>query len=390
MQITIAEMKNNGLFVCPCRESSIGASRRVKFALLFEGTRNGESNPSAITKLYNMLCDVREQRKHVVSGTGTRGCFVARWINAITGWDTYRILYEQLRWLTREAKRMALRPDQLDLYLFGFSRGAYQACLFAEMVSEMGGPPTESCCRCLVRRYAMGRLCKYLFKRTGFDKPAVRYIGVIDTVRSVLLWATGFQMPNVPFGTRVRHALAKHEARVFFRPLIVSKSDSVEQQCFLGSHGDVGWAYNGSRGTNSLGEISLRWLLEGLNNELMYMYQPPNPVPTADLMQMLIRNMWWVMHESGTSPVNAFGLFPLRSRDLRGVQLHVTAQTVKDVVAHFELFETKEREWILKSLGAKSSWFWRFLRLEDNREAIDKEFEGKRSEIQRYMMSMGT
>lgn len=377
------------MFKCPCIDAANGPPSRVKFALLFEGTMNDESNPSVITRLSNMLCDIREQRKHIVSGSGTRGGRLQKWICGITGWDTYQIVFEQFRWLTREASRLCLQPSQIDLYLFGFSRGAYQARLFAEMVSTMGIPPDESCCKCVVTRFAIGRLCGWFKKRTGFGTPVVKYLGVIDTVRSVLFWLTGFKLPQVPSGTHVRHALAKHEARLFFRMLIIYDTETTEQRFFLGSHGDVGWSYNGPRGTKSLGEIALRWILEGLNGDLKFMYLPPDPIASAGLKLMFVRYMWWIMHESGRSFTNGFGIIPLRSRKQNGVKLHSTARMVRDVVKNFHLFEKEEGLWIRQSLGRQLTWFWRFLRLKEDREIVSRRMEKHRPAIINFIVSKG-
>lgn len=382
-------MLENSIFKCPCAENPNVGSCRVKFALLFEGTANDESNPSAITKLSNMFCDIREQRKHIVSGSGTRGEILKKLICRITGWDTYQIVFEQFRWLTREALRQQLRPEQIDLYLFGFSRGAYQARLFAEMISTMGIPPNESCCKCVVARFAIGRLCGWFKKRTGFGLPVVKYLGVIDTVRAVLFWLTGVKSPQIPYGTHVRHALAKHEARLFFRKLVIYNAEHTEQRFFLGSHGDVGWSYNGPKGTNSLGEIALNWIIEGLSGDLKFMYSPPNPISSPGLKLMLVRNMWWIMHESGKGLPNLFGFIPLRSRGQYGVKLHSTARMVREIVKHFPLFERKESLWIRRSLGCQPAWFWRFLRLEDDRETINRRMEEQRPAIINFIVSKG-
>ena len=366
---------------CRCVNEDVLSKRAVRFALIFEGTGNDESNPSSMTRLHNMLCETRCQRKHITSGCGTRGGLLKRLVCGITGWDLYSAIFEQYRWLTRESLRMALRPDQVQLYLFGFSRGAYQARLFAEFVSSMGIPANESCCKFVVMRFALARVFRCFRKETGFGKPIVRYLGLIDTVRSVFLFASGRRKPSVPTGAVVRHALAKHEARIFFRKLSVDKTTRVEQRFFVGSHSDVGWAYNGDRGTKSLGEIALRWIIEGVYNDLSFIYVPPNPISSPSLMILMAEYMWYLMHESAMSANNLWGAIPLRSRCSEGIKLHESAEAIKDIVDNFKIFNDQETKYFVASLGDKRRWFWRYLRIKNDLREVRERIEQYRHAI---------
>ena len=121
--------------------------------------------------------------------------------------------------------------------------------------------------------------------------PTIKYLGLIDTVAA---WETlcglvgkcwapkDWACVEIPDTVRkCRHAVALNEYRPRFEPQLLhpNAGDSrIEEQCFVGAHSDVGWAYNGQLDktinpgeptelpTRTFGKIVLTgWLIDGPN-----------------------------------------------------------------------------------------------------------------------------
>jgi Uncharacterized alpha/beta hydrolase domain (DUF2235) len=170
-----------------------------------------------------------------------------------------------------------------ELYLFGFSRGAYTArslCGFMQWVGIL----KKAKLALLADAYKQYRLplkkrdeqfqgdqLQSLKEREPTSFP-VRFLGVWDTVGSVGLpvpglgwfinhWWTDFH--DVSLTENVQHAfqaLAIHERRVPFKPEIWKSrhpGQTVEQAWFAGTHSDVG----GGNADRGLSDIALLWMI---------------------------------------------------------------------------------------------------------------------------------
>ncbi|TNY20939.1 hypothetical protein DMC30DRAFT_228103 [Rhodotorula diobovata] len=175
-----------------------------------------------------------------------------------------------------------------EIFLFGFSRGAYTARALAGMLQQVGLLPagnhdTIPLAFSIFKRKAGTELVPGRetlaegFKRTFSRDVDVRFVGVFDTVASV-----GAVIPRtLPFAfgasyiRTFRHALALDEARARYYPqpwisedaLANEPEDSlptdVKEVWFSGAHSNVGggeFAYDGGR-TPALAHLSLRWML---------------------------------------------------------------------------------------------------------------------------------
>lgn len=218
----------------------------MKFVILFEGTDNSEHNPSLISDI-----DARAKSlspslgvvSHLVNGTGTRGGLLRRLFNAVTGKDSSSIVLEQYKWLANYCRIHNLSPQTQEVYVFGFSRGAYQACRFSELLFVRGIPEDERVCKEELRRYS-----KWLKTKNnspvGVRCPHLRYIGLIDTVKTTI--DDGFPRVGVtlPPSVECRHAVSIHESRRMFTPVLLSKTNAtVDEQWFAGVHADLGRGY---------------------------------------------------------------------------------------------------------------------------------------------------
>lgn len=308
--------------------------------LLFEGTNNEpQGNPSAISWLNGYLVNsaLQGQVVHLVTGSGTHGCSLIRGLCSISGLDSWSIVRNQKRWLRAFMNRQGLRADDIKLYVFGFSRGAFQARLFVN---------------CLFRE-----------NRRGAYWPSVEYLGLIDTVPH--LWFPRIRSRDEISATvKCRHAVAIHEYRRKFAPLLLEDATpNHEEQCFLGAHSDVGWAYNGSRHervyplgkcfpccsfhvnrarTRLLGKIALSWILDPVS--LMVKFKKPNDPETFSVRSMesstqsvrdyanLLSFFYLVLHDSTNEASNAFGFLKPRTRRIPNAHYHYSARAAMDIL----------------------------------------------------------
>jgi hypothetical protein len=164
------------------------------------------------------------------------------------------------------------RPGD-EIWLFGFSRGAFTARSIGGLVNAFGilDPQLETLVPSLVAAYfsddskerqAIRAQISRLFAQ-GDDparRPFVHFVGVWDTVASVGLPPFQLRMRTKPnlagkHFRHVRHALALDEHRAQFKPRAYSENDgavklaggatgTLQQRWFRGSHCDVGGGYH--------------------------------------------------------------------------------------------------------------------------------------------------
>lgn len=170
-----------------------------------------------------------------------------------------------------------------ELYLFGFSRGAFTARSIAGMIRKCGILSRKS-----VRRYTDALALYHDDAHPDDEKPQefrrkhcvcegaaikIKMIGVWDTVGALgiplrgLRWITRkkYQFHDTDLSAHVQHAyhaLAIDERRAPFEPTLWQykpKADqTVEQVWFCGAHSDVGGGYE----TSGLSDIALEWMLD--------------------------------------------------------------------------------------------------------------------------------
>jgi uncharacterized protein (DUF2235 family) len=170
-----------------------------------------------------------------------------------------------------------------ELFLLGFSRGAYTARSTAGLVRNCGILRREHADR-LKEAYALYRsrtarprdLESQLFRRTFSHESRIRFLGVWDTVGALGIPALGLglsRLVNRRWGfhdTRLSstvdaavQALAIDERRGPFTPTLwdadsVAGRPGVEQVWFSGDHSDVG----GGNSTSELADITLLWMVD--------------------------------------------------------------------------------------------------------------------------------
>jgi uncharacterized protein (DUF2235 family) len=172
-----------------------------------------------------------------------------------------------------------------EIWIFGFSRGAFTARSLAGMVRDCGLLKLAHIDRmgdakALYRnRYddtAPDAPRARVFRNTYSHEPDIKFIGVWDTVGSlgvpgVHLWLArllriDWQFHDTTLSRSVKnayHALAIHEKRSDFEPTLWQKQpqasdQTLEQVWFSGVHSDVGGGYI----EEQLSDVALMWMIE--------------------------------------------------------------------------------------------------------------------------------
>jgi len=163
-----------------------------------------------------------------------------------------------------------------QVYLFGFSRGAFTVRALAGMLYSVGllHPGTENLIRYAQRYWqkdfrpnsAGADICKE-FKKTMARECPVHFIGVWDTVSSVGFvnqWKVFPFTAHNPEVTHVRHAVSIDERRCFFRQNLMFRDTSqpaqdIKNVWFAGVHSDVGGGYPPAEA--GLAKITFQWMM---------------------------------------------------------------------------------------------------------------------------------
>ena len=307
-----------------------------------DGTGNAYgNNNSNVVKLYATLEINDRQIGYYHPGVGTMGAPSANnkveeeW-SVISGLafgaglmsnvgDAYRYLME-------------LYCEGDDIYLFGFSRGAYTARALAGVLHMFGllCPGNEGLIPYVTRMYA--RTSRELarqqdtfgvahgFKKTFSRNITLHFVGVWDTVSSVGWIYDPVKLPYTarnPIMRIGRHVVSIDERRCFFRdnlwgaPFKVGEGEypfsgpqDIKQVWFAGVHSDVGGSYPEQQ--SGLSKLTLEWMLReaslaglkvdpyraavilgrlpvGPEHKLPYV--PPNP---AAEMHNSLTGAWWI------------------------------------------------------------------------------------------------
>jgi uncharacterized protein (DUF2235 family) len=245
---------------------------------------NGLAAPTNVAKI--ALAVLREapdgtpQLLHYHPGVGTRR--FERMRGGAFGFGISRSVRDCYRFLVENYE-----PGD-ELYLFGFSRGAFAARSLAGLVRNSGILRPQHFARIpdAYRLYRAGRksaepreIEAQLFRRMHShpdQNPMVHFIGVWDTVGSLGIPVDGFGLGRLVNGlwgfhdtelsSRVRYAyqaLAIDEQRSPFRPTPWTlgsdpAEQTLEQVWFSGVHCDVGGGYRDP----ALSEIALLWMAD--------------------------------------------------------------------------------------------------------------------------------
>ena len=307
----------------------------TRIVVLCDGTWNSPDmkDTTHVHELSNLLKNDADQKVKYFSGVGVNdpneegGGFVGRGLNKVlggaTGFGLGKKVKEAYKFIADNYK------DGDEIYLFGFSRGAYTARSVAGMIRKCGiiedtrprfirrafrlyrktgdhNTPDR-----IVIREARAKMSPNFATslrdqetRLGPKVPIVNiaYVGVWDTVGQrgiptqlfglfAKAWNNLYAFHDTALSSLVkaaRHAVAIDERRVFYEPALWenlpelnarSTGSPYQQMWFVGDHGVVG----GSAGTDPVSCFTLKWVVEGAKNLTL---QPGKSLdhPGADIL----------------------------------------------------------------------------------------------------------
>ncbi|MCJ1402217.1 hypothetical protein MMC11_005437 [Xylographa trunciseda] len=226
-----------------------------------------------------------EQIVRYITGIGFFEKGVQKLNTAITGHGCE----EQIKQITKLCCELLDQPDD-ELWLYGFSRGAYVVRAVAGLFHHMRVLSSDSLQRFddayaeTLRLYQArdrlsraGRLFDYLTSKTR-KPPVIKFLGLFDTVKAVT--DNVHDISLVESIQNCRQALALNESRSFMVPellMVALDANQINQHSFiqawfLGAHADLG----GANQHDGFSLYPLQWmLLESRKCGLVLGFQPP-------------------------------------------------------------------------------------------------------------------
>jgi uncharacterized protein (DUF2235 family) len=257
-----------------------------KIILCADGTWNTSHGPSElpedtnVRKIYLLLSDDPTQLKYYDSGVGTDGTPFEHFFGGTMGDGLFQKVQDGYEFLS-----YVWDPGD-EIFIFGFSRGAYTARSLAGMIALFGVPNKNLDNQTVQSIFAAYRLSDRaqrlaakanLAAQYGLTDAHVRMVGVWDTVGA--LGIPGHLFGNFdqakygfldttlnPCIQNAYHAISIDERRASFLPTLWTGADGaprandsqLQQVWFPGVHCDVGGSYS----ENQLSNITLRWMVD--------------------------------------------------------------------------------------------------------------------------------
>ncbi|KAI9569194.1 hypothetical protein HD554DRAFT_2020868 [Boletus coccyginus] len=231
-----------------------------------------ESEGSTLKQFKNYWSGIGTQSESVLDHMGNK---VNRLIEMAFAWNVENNVKDAYGWLVDKYEKGA------QIYLFGFSRGAYQVRVLAGLIHEVRfwsichitvSQVYRACdrYRCIHTNKPKAREMATDFKKAFcWQDVRIHFVGVWDTVSSVGLFkrdafvSASVSMTNACY---FRHALALDERRVKFMPEYFVEmnvhpnekgngtvNDHAEEVWFAGSHSDVHYLFHA-------GHVPLLWM----------------------------------------------------------------------------------------------------------------------------------
>jgi uncharacterized protein (DUF2235 family) len=257
-----------------------------KIIICADGTWNSShgigsfANDTNVRKLYCALAERPDQMRYYDSGVGTDGTPIDHIAGGAMGDGLFQKVQDGYEFLA-----YVWDPGD-EIYIFGFSRGAYTARSLGGMIAGFGVPNKNFDNMTVQKIFAAYRQTDPALRakmKTDLDteyalsEAHIRMIGVWDTVGSLgvpgLLFSTfnqskyGFLDTELhPCVQNAYHAVCIDERRGQFLPTLWTNKDGsprsndeqVQQVWFSGVHCDIGGGYDECQ----LSEIALSWMVK--------------------------------------------------------------------------------------------------------------------------------
>jgi uncharacterized protein (DUF2235 family) len=262
-------------------------TRQLVVCLDGTGNRFSHMPTNVIRTLRSLDVDLDTVLPYYDQGVGTFGIketlfewqkLPSRVFGLAFGWGMSRTVESAYRFLADNYR------EGDEIYLFGFSRGAYTVRALAALIYACGLLQAH---QLNLFEYAWAMLIardrktnepdfdlQHQFKNTFGRSVSIDFLGLFDTVKSVGWVYDPTVIPYTaknPIVKKVRHAQSIDERRCFFRQNSwssdVDQKTDVQQVWFAGVHSDIGGGYKPA--TSQLASVAFCWMLgEAIANGL--------------------------------------------------------------------------------------------------------------------------
>jgi len=241
-----------------------------------DGTWDDSGKNTNVYKIYKAMQVAAEQIPFYDDGVGSDGTPIDRLLGGAFGTG----LFQKVKDGYSKIAQVYEKDDQL--FIFGFSRGAYTARSIAGMIANCGLPTSnfsdqvvETAFHAYRDKDDRAKLLAGLNQSCAMYNAPITMVGVWDTVGSLgipsLLGAVdpvlyGFLDTSLhPAIQHAYHALAIDERRVEFPATLWTSQpapgQTLEQVWFTGVHCDVGGSYPDDPDGTALADITLAWMM---------------------------------------------------------------------------------------------------------------------------------
>jgi uncharacterized protein (DUF2235 family) len=268
-----------------------------------------------VPKLLN-ACATRHQIVHYEEGVGT--AYLEALPGGIYGKGLDRQILGAYRFLRKRLNESGWASAQQNIFIFGFSRGAYAARRLCGLINHSGIPYRARDVELGWQMYLNQDVysASHLQTNGRFFSTTIKFLGVWDSVKSTID-PDYADLTLSPCVRKACHAMALDEQRKPFPVLRFNASQRVNQQWFSGVHSDVGGGYP----EPDLSDITLKWMIDQSWAEGLRL--------KASAVRALKPNPAGVLHNSLTGPWQSLGRKIRRVRKEDVVHESVRARCVE-------------------------------------------------------------
>ncbi|HWE53346.1 MAG TPA: DUF2235 domain-containing protein [Bryobacteraceae bacterium] len=240
-----------------------------------DGTWDDAAKNTNVYKFFKALTETAEQVAFYDDGVGSNGLPLNKFAGGAFGTG----LFQKIKNGYTKIAHVYEQGDQI--FLIGFSRGAYTARCLAGMIAVCGLPTAnftdamvDQAFQAYREKNNRAQILAGLTKTCNLFNPGIAMVGVWDTVGSLGIPAVfggvdplvyGFLDTSLhPAVQHAYHALATDERRCEFPATLWENpvpGQTLEQVWFCGVHCDVGGSYPEDPDGSALADLTLAWML---------------------------------------------------------------------------------------------------------------------------------
>jgi uncharacterized protein (DUF2235 family) len=277
--------------------------RRIAFCA--DGTWDTVTNDTNVYRISKAICAIPgEQYSFYDDGVGSDGTPIDRLLGGALGLGLFQKIKDGYSTIA------SVYEDGDEVFIFGFSRGAYTARSLAGMISACGLPtknPDTTLVKTAFQAYRNKNNRAALLATLGaygLVPAKMTMVGVWDTVGSLGIPAAFGGVDELMYGfldtglspviLNAYHAVAIDERREEFPATLWTTppvpGQTVEQVYFCGVHCDVGGGYPDDAGSGTaLSDITLSWMMAkasalGLVFDADVLASYPSPIDKKDAL----------------------------------------------------------------------------------------------------------